>query len=899
MSNETPLPLPLPSPTPGTPAAGAAKKVDWWWLVMLVGIVGLAVLVGVSTVNRPPAPLISGPPANHSAGDTPGGDFLPDRVAELGELVELTVIHYNDFHSTFEPREFSRPDGQKQFRGGIAHFVGAIKHFRNRAAQTGERLIVVDAGDFYTGHPLDAFTVQRATREFHNMIRPDAAVLGNHEFDRGDLHHVKLLRGELDAPKPNFPLLCANVTVEDPQWAGNPAWQPHTILTVNKLRIGVIGINTPELFEVTARSAVEHTTLFDPIESLEASLDELAGKTDLNIVLSHCGVNFDRSWMPKFRGRVHLVVSGHSHTELREGAEVGGIPMVSAGAYGQLIGEAQLRYDVRERRLIAWRARTHSVWHGDDAIAPPDDEAAQHFENRMHTLRPMLSRQIATVTERMPNTGRPEQTLGKWMAQAMLDAVPDADLAIMNPSGVRRSFEPGPLTVGIVHEASPFLNNLVKLRLTGRDLLVGTERCLGERPFQFANVTVEYCPLLGPGRQVVRMFVGGEPLDLKREYTVVTNNYVGSQIYKHFARWEPVPTDSLALIDYEVLVAYAEKTRELAPHRLGPPIYQLVGPPTDATLNRGSAGVVLGRFFVGDVLAGDRLTVQGVAAELALAGVECEGPIHAPRNAEESQLRAEMEANFDTYAARLRGGFPKPGRFATPTGEAARRFVAAKLREVVFVRLEVDDAGFPIDSHGRFSVYVFYANAAGADGGSGEWKHLNVELVRAGLAAVCPRHGRSRFADELMAAQAEAQREQAGIWTPETPPRTHYPDYAERMAWWERNASALDIYEARRQADASAVPLMLDRGRDVIKLRERVGQTVEIIGFARAVDEAQHAVSLDHTADTPFAIRFADAAQMASMWQPNFIGEYLHVSGEIEKTETGWQIRPTAVTRYE
>ena len=55
------------------------------------------------------------------------------------------------------------------------------------------------------------------------------------------------------------------------------------------------------------------------------------------------------------------------------------------------------------------------------------------------------------------------------MTDALLAAVPGADIAINNSGGgLRADLPAGPLTYGSVFEVMPFDNLLVRLRLTGR-----------------------------------------------------------------------------------------------------------------------------------------------------------------------------------------------------------------------------------------------------------------------------------------------------------------------------------------------------------------------------------------------------------------------------------------------
>ena len=83
----------------------------------------------------------------------------------------------------------------------------------------------------------------------------------------------------------------------------------------------------------------------------------------------------------------------------------------------------------------------------------------------------MRARPIGIAIETPIRRLTPISPLGQLFTDAMLAAVPGADVALNNSSGgLRADLPAGPLTYGSVYEVMPFDNLIVRIRLTGREL---------------------------------------------------------------------------------------------------------------------------------------------------------------------------------------------------------------------------------------------------------------------------------------------------------------------------------------------------------------------------------------------------------------------------------------------
>jgi endonuclease YncB( thermonuclease family) len=182
------------------------------------------------------------------------------------------------------------------------------------------------------------------------------------------------------------------------------------------------------------------------------------------------------------------------------------------------------------------------------------------------------------------------------------------------------------------------------------------------------------------------------------------------------------------------------------------------------------------------VVDGDTLRLPGEGS-LRVLGLDCEEVFRGPRD------RAEAAADFAAYARAKRGASPVPVKYATPAGEAAREHVRALLKGVERIRVERDEVGGrELDLFDRRLGHVVLP-------GPGGETNLAVEVVRAGHSPYFVKYGRTRrFDAAFAAAQAEARAAKRGIWGDAGP--AHYPDYEERLRWWEERAAQVDAWRA-------------------------------------------------------------------------------------------------------
>jgi len=295
--------------------------------------------------------------------------------------------------------------------------------------------------------------------------------------------------------------------------------------------------------------------------------------------------------------------------------------------------------------------------------------------------------------------------------------------------------------------------------------------------------------------------------------------------------------------------------------------------------------LVLGEFRLRDekpIIDGDTIAVEGLDASLRLLGIDSEETFKKEKHREMAYL------DFDDYAAEMRGDSPRPVKYGTPAGEEARewaeRFFAGHDR----VRLEFDELGRQRGVYGRYLVYVLIRK-------NGEWVNYNIEHVRAGMAPYFSKYGYSRrFHQQFVDAQAEAQAKELGIWGDDI---EHYPDYDERLPWWNRRAEAIAHYEREHMDDPAYFQLGIDEEWD--RMADHVGKTVTVFGTIGAtyLDDSPYRVNMSHKRFQDFTVVAFDRPALDELGILEFDGEFFYVRGELSTYRGKYQFKADDVVK--
>jgi 5'-nucleotidase/UDP-sugar diphosphatase len=462
----------------------------------------------------------------------------------------LTVLHINDFHSRFESINkydsncSAEDEGEGKCFGGIARLKTAIDERRD--ALEGNNVLLLSAGDEFQGSLFYTTYKSEVVADFMNELGFDASATGNHEFDDGPQELAAFIE------RAEFPILAGNFDVEsEPALAGK--MDDYVIIESGGEKIGIIGGLTVDTADISSPGT--NVKFEDASEYTAKAVAELEGMGVNKIVLlSHLGFPEDKRVAANVKG-IDLIVGGHSNTLLSntdEKAEdtypvmVGDTAIVSAYAYGKYLGEINLTFD--DAGMLT-EAKGEPILL--DASVTPDEEYLARIEELKAPIAEAMKVVVGNATKEIDGSRDScravECEMGNLVTDAMLAAVPDADIAFTNGGGLRASIDAGEITMGEVLTVLPFQNTLATFEAKGADMIAALENGVsqvedgGGRFPQVAGMKFSWDQSKPVGERISDVMVKDgdtyKPIDPDATYSVVTNNFVrtGGDGYSVFA----------------------------------------------------------------------------------------------------------------------------------------------------------------------------------------------------------------------------------------------------------------------------------------------------------------------------------------------------------------------------
>lgn len=450
-------------------------------------------------------------------------------VAQASHRVSL--LHLNDFHSRHDGAQSSGASCRlgAPCGGGAARLVASFKAARAEAEADGRAVLALDAGDQFVGSLF--YTLHRGLAEaaVQRQWGVQAMAPGNHDFTHGPEALATYLRAL------GVPLLAANMdTRTEPALAGLVA--PFAIFTIGGARIGVVGLTLEQIPTISFPGPNLRFTAAEEAAARAIAEIRATGPATI-VVLSHRGLAADRALAAAVPG-IDAIIGGHSHSLvspplLMEGADRP-VRIVQAGALGRWQGRLDLDL-AADGSVVAHGGGAREI----TEAMPEDAETARIVADFARPLAELRARPVAESLDALAITTCrfSECAIGNLLTDAMLRAVPTADLALVNGGGIRTGLPSGRITMGDVMTTLPFSNTLATARLRGRDVLAALENGVSAAPGggrfpQVAGLSFRWNPLAPAGQRIAEPQVTTArrpgPLDPEADYLVATTNFVRS-----------------------------------------------------------------------------------------------------------------------------------------------------------------------------------------------------------------------------------------------------------------------------------------------------------------------------------------------------------------------------------
>lgn len=362
---------------------------------------------------------------------------------ETDTLRHLVILYTNDVHGHLE----------KTKGGGGA--VGIMARWNREIGKDGDRFLILDGGDMWTGPVLSTYFQGESTIEVMNAMGYDAAAIGNHDFDFG----LAALRQR--AQHAHFPFLAANVRDKDgtlPDFL-----RPFIVVKVNQVSVGILGLTTGELLMDTNPVAVENLRLISYESALrDAAAQARAAGAELLILISHlCKSEAYHLASVAAEEGIAVLGGGHCHEVVND--VVDGVLLVQSGSFWDGYLRIDLYFDKTTEKVVDLR----SVY-----VRNLPGRSDSRIEALLARWRAALPAELGEAIGylRQP-IGRESEAMAGLLAQAWMSAYPQAQIVLANPRYLAQPIPAGYLTPALWFDILPTNNTLLDVSLTGEQIV--------------------------------------------------------------------------------------------------------------------------------------------------------------------------------------------------------------------------------------------------------------------------------------------------------------------------------------------------------------------------------------------------------------------------------------------
>ena len=472
---------------------------------------------------------------------------------------------------------------------------------RRSLEEQGYEVLLVDDGDSIQGEPIGALTDGEQIIELMNSMGYDVAIPGNHEFDYTVEHFLSL------AEEASFPYISCNFN-----YKGDLLFEPYVIKEVAGMKIAFVGVTTPNTITSSTPKYFKDESgefvygfLQDETgeaictavqEAVDAARNEGA---DLVYVMGHLGNSKESSSVTyadviSSTNGIDVFLDGHTHDtdqvvmKNKDGEDV---VRSACGTKLNCIGYSHISADKEVIDTGIWS------WPNGDSLPQVlnlHNEMSEEVDKAMTEVNNLLSTVVTVSTVDVTiydpvekdSSGNPirmvrraETSMGDLCADAYR-TVAEADIALVNGGGVRKSISKGEVTYEDIIGVNPFGNSVSVIRASGQQIIDALEWGAHVIPgesggfLQVSGLTYEidasipsscqedvngFFTVVSGERRVSNVMVGDQPIDPEGYYLVAGANYTllnngdGNTAFDG----AEVVAESVGL-DYEVLIEYIE-----------------------------------------------------------------------------------------------------------------------------------------------------------------------------------------------------------------------------------------------------------------------------------------------------------------------------------------------------
>lgn len=482
---------------------------------------------------------------------------------------EVDVMFTHDTHSHLDSFT-TNVDGELQKVGGFSR----IKTLINEQKKENPNTLILDGGDFSMGTLIQTvYDTQAAELRMLGYLGYDVTTLGNHEFDYRSKGLANMLKAAKSSGETIPELVVCNVDWDGMKKAGLSKGQrqiqsgfetygvkDYVVIQKGDTKIAVTGVFGKDSLECAPTCEL----LFkDPVEAMKDTVEKIKKKekVDMVVCVSHCGTWEDENksedeLLAKNVKDIDLIISGHTHSELKEPIQHENTYIVSCGEYGKNIGSLSMKQNSKGR----WDLSSYELIPVSENIQP-DIETQNRIDELMDTVdtnyladfgytRDCVLAQNDIEFNSLDElySKHEESNLGQIIADSFAYAVDSVDVAVVPSGTIRDTYTKGDITVEDVYNSFSLGIGkdgiagypLISTYLTGKELKLAAE--VDASVSDFMTTARLYCSGLNftynPNRMILNKVTDcyltkdGQRIEIQDDqlYRVVTDLYTGQML---------------------------------------------------------------------------------------------------------------------------------------------------------------------------------------------------------------------------------------------------------------------------------------------------------------------------------------------------------------------------------
>ena len=440
----------------------------------------------------------------------------------FAEKKTITILATTDLHGNLLPYDYYTA---KPAPRGLAKIASLVAKARSDNPDT----ILIDCGDTIQGSPLESVyqhgprTLADPMMAAMNLMKYDAMVVGNHEFNFG------LENFEQARKAARFPWISANI---------HPGFAPYIVKEIAGQKVAIIGVTTPAVPSWEKPENFAGFKFRPGVEAVREAVQEVRRKFHPKIVIVAAHAGFESEGQVPGENMIgeiargvkgiDAIVFGHTHRELAE-QKIGGVLLVQPRNWGMSL--ARLDFEFDDEKLIAKHSGVIKVTAETAvdsevaALAKPYHEAAEKY------LRTPVAEAVVDMDAR---TSRVTDSAIIDLIQEVQLYYASADVSFASAFNLNLRIPKGQVTVRELAALYLYENELYAIEGSGKmvkDALensarfFGNPRVMGFNYDMAQGVSYDIDVTRPEGDRIRNLRFRGEPLAASQKLRIAVNNY--------------------------------------------------------------------------------------------------------------------------------------------------------------------------------------------------------------------------------------------------------------------------------------------------------------------------------------------------------------------------------------